>query len=200
MSSEFSEHLLETAFQLLNGRLTLNDAPPARLVICGGAALIATGLLSRTTRDVDIVALIDSSGRLAEPAPLPDSLLKAAKEVAQALKLPENWMNNGPSHDDGGLFQMGLPRGLQKRLHMRNFGDHLTLYFVDRIDQIHFKLYAAVDRGGYHIADLVALNPTDKELIRAARWTMTHDVSDAFRTLLKQLLERLEYEYAAENI
>jgi hypothetical protein len=76
----------------------------------------------------------------------------------------------------------------------------LTIYFIDRIDQIHFTLYAAVDRGGYHINDLEALKPTPEELIAAARWTFTHDVSEEFRALLKQMIEKLGYGFVAENI
>jgi hypothetical protein len=68
------------------------------------------------------------------------------------------------------------------------------------MDQIHFKLYAAVDRGGYHISDLVALNPDEEELKQAARWAMTHDVSPAFLQVMRNLLKELGYEQVAENI
>lgn len=37
-------------------------------------------------------------------------------------------------------------------------------------------------------------------VVAAAHWAMTHDVSAAFRTLLKQLLEALGHERAAERI
>jgi hypothetical protein len=170
------------------------------MVVCGGAAMIVTGLLSRTTTDVDIVALLDDSQTLVAPVPLPDSLVRAAGEVAETMQLPQYWLNNGPSRDEGGLFQMGLPEGFQERLHAREYGDRLTVHFIDRIDQIHFKLYAAVDRGGYHVSDLEALNPTTDELIQAARWALTHDVSSGFRTLLKRLLETLGHGKAAEGI
>jgi hypothetical protein len=83
--------------------------------------MIATGLLSRTTRDVDILALMDDTHKLVSPVPLPDHLIKAAGEVAEALNLPENWLNNGPSRNEGGLFQMWLPAGFQERLHAREY-------------------------------------------------------------------------------
>ena len=102
--------------------------------------------------------------------------------------------------DEGGLFQMGLPEGFRERLHAQKYGNHLTVYFTDRIDQIHFKLYAAVDRGGYHISDLEALRPTAEELTQAACWALTHDVSQGFRMLLKRLLETLGYGNVAKNI
>jgi len=191
---------LVTALRLLDGRLMRAGAPSVHLVVCGGAAMIATGLLGRTTRDVDIVALLEDGQRLAAPVPLPPHLIEAADEVAEVLNLPKDWLNNGPSRDGGGLFQMGLPEGLQARLHRREYGGHLTVHFVDRLDQIHFKLYAAVDRGGYHVADLEALKPTPAELTAAARWALTHDVSEEFRQLLKQMLEVLGYGNAAETI
>ena len=201
MIKDLDGQQLDTVFRLLDGRLMRAGAQPVHLVVCGGAAMIAVGLLSRTTKDVDIVALLDDDGRkLVAPVPLPTHLLKAAGEVAEVLNLPKDWLNNGPSRNEGGLFQMGLPVGFQGRLHTREYGSHLTVCFVDRIDQIHFKLYAAVDRGGYHISDLEALRPTPDELTQAARWALTHDVSDGFHGLLKQMLERLGYGNVAKTI
>lgn len=145
-------------------------AGPVWLVICGGSALIATGLRQRTTHDADVLALMNATGELISPAPLPDYLLEAASQVARDLGLDPHWLNNGPSRDSGGLFQMGLPSGLAGRLTERVVGPRLTVYFIGRLDQIHFKLYAAADQSDpTHLADLQALNPTDAELEAAAR-------------------------------
>lgn len=54
MQKELTGDNLDTVFQLLAGRLTRNAAPAVHLVVCGGAAMTATGLLSRTTKDVGI--------------------------------------------------------------------------------------------------------------------------------------------------
>ena len=62
--------------------------------------------------------------------------------------LPEDWLNNGPSNGEGGLFRMGLPEGLAARLTWTTIGEKLALGFISRLDQIHFKLYAAVDQPG----------------------------------------------------
>ena len=44
---------IEQALQLLGERLTLAEVGPYSLVVCGGAALISCGLVSRmTTHDV----------------------------------------------------------------------------------------------------------------------------------------------------
>ncbi|MDD2710180.1 MAG: hypothetical protein PHV34_19525 [Verrucomicrobiae bacterium] len=131
-----------------------------------------------------------------------DRAFKAGRlDLARALGLFDNWLNNGPSRGVGGLFQMGLPDGFADRLTERVFGPRLTVCFISRLDQIHFKIYAAVDqRDEAHMADLRALKPTADELEKAARWTMTHDVSEPFRMELKNLLEQMGYESVAQNI
>ena len=64
--------------------------------------------------------------------------------------------------------------------------------FAGRFDQIHFKLYAMADGlSGKHEADLRDLQPTEEELLTAARWTLTHDPSDGFRSLLLGALASL---------
>ena len=199
MVRELDRDALDLAMKSLAIRLGENKAEPIEIVVCGGSALILTGMVPRTTKDVDVVALIRAR-HLASPAPLPEALLRAAKEVAEDLGLDDNWLNNGPSRGEGGLFQMGLPVGCRDRLTSVTYGERLTVHFIDRIDHIHFKLYASADRGGYHIEDLRALAPTPEELEAAARWCMTHDVSDGFRMVLTRLLEELGYEDVAERV
>jgi hypothetical protein len=190
---------LTQAFETLAMRLAANGSEPQAIVVCGGSALILTGAVVRTTRDVDVVALGLGSG-MASPDPLPEMLVRAARETAEDLGLSPDWLNNGPSRGQGGLFQMGLPDGLEQRWTTRAYGSHLTAHFVGRLDQIHFKVFAAADRGGYHIEDLLALDPTDDELVLASRWAMTHDVSDTFRTILIHLLRSIDHERAAERL
>ena len=162
----------ETALRLLNGRLKIAGAPTFNLVVCGGTALIATELVQRATRDVDIIAMANDEGELIDPAPLPVLLVKAALEVAEDLGLPEDWLNNGPSSGEGGIYRLGLPQGFADRLTWKIFGENLTVAFISRIDQIYFKLYAAVDQfGSYHATDLQSLEPTDEELLAGASWS-----------------------------
>lgn len=191
----------ETALKMLDGRLSLISAPCYRMVVCGGTALVAMGLLDRGTKDVDVVALADESGTLVDPAPLPAPLLHAAREVAEDLALPDDWLNNGPSSGDGGLYRLGLPAGLAGRLSWKRFGAHLEVGFVSRFDQIHFKLYAAVDQfGGYHASDLQALAPTDAELLVAAAWSLSHDPSPGYRLGLRAFLEAFGRGHLCERI
>jgi len=199
MDKNLNRQRLDVALESLAIRLDENGADPLALVVCGGSALILTGMVPRTTQDVDVIALM-RGGALCSPAPLPDALLRAASEVAEDLGLDGNWLNNGPSRGEGGLFQMGLPAGFAQRLDTRCYGDKLVVHFAHRIDQIHFKLYASVDRGGYHIEDLRALSPSLDELESAARWAMSHDVSDGFAMVLKGLLRELGYENVAGRL
>lgn len=201
MTIKLNSEVLEKALGLLSKLLEARGVPKQRLIICGGSALIATQLIKReTTKDVDIVALLDEKGQLMDPAPLPEALLQAAAQVADALDLPKNWLNNGPSRGEGGIYRLGLPEGFVKRLERRDIPPGLAVYFIGRQDQIHFKLYATIDRGGYHLNDLMAIKPTDEEIEAAARWTMTHDVSEAYRLDMKEKLRRMGYGAVADRI
>lgn len=192
----FDEDRLYQVLGLLDELLGMENSPCIELVVCGGSALIAAGLVRRTTRDVDVVALMDNEMRLIDPEPFPPTLTKAAEKVATSMDLPRDWLNSGPSD----LFRMGLPEAFTERLERHIIGKCLTVYFIGRLDQIYFKLYASVDRGGYHIDDLMALKPSAEELVAAAKWSMTHDVSEGYAAMLKSLLKRLGYEDAALEI
>ncbi len=186
---------------MLDGRLKINQSSGFSLVVCGGTALNAMQLIKRTTKDVDIVALMDSKNQLVDPAPLPEELLVAAKEVADTLNLPQDWLNNGPSSGDGGLFRLGLPDVFKERLVKNYQGEKLTIYFASRLDQIHFKLYAAIDQlGSYHASDLKQLSPSDEELLQAVRWAKTHDPSEGFQTAIKLFLREFGYERLVNKI
>ena len=166
------------------------------LVVIGGSALLAIGLISRPTRDVDIVALLQA-GQLHDPRPLPESLIAARDRVARDFGLPIGWLNPGPSS----LLDFGLPEGFLERLESRSYGPGLRVHFASRYDQIHFKLYAMADgTAGKHEADLRELNPTRDELVAAARWTQTHDPSEPFREELLKALAALGVDDAARDI
>jgi hypothetical protein len=58
---------------------------------------------------------------------------------------------------------------------------------------VFLKLYAAADRGpsSKHFQDLQQLQPARDELIEGARWAMTHDPSDGFRSEIAGALRML---------
>lgn len=154
------------------------------IVVVGGSALLALGLVTRTTRDVDLVALRDGQG-LSPVDPLPEALDVARARVARDFQLPADWLNPGPA----ALLTFGLPDGFMTRAHRREHGPALTAWYASRFDQIHLKLYATVDQGlGKHESDLRALQPTETELLAAARWSRTHDPSEGYRVVLGQVL------------
>jgi hypothetical protein len=159
------------------------------IVVIGGSALIALELVARTTRDVDVVALL-ADGELVSAEPLPEGMVAAAQRVADDFGLPATWLNNGPTD----LLDFGLPDGFLERAEVRSYGPGLQVLFASRLDQIHFKLYAAVDRGGQHLSDLQALQPTEEELLAAAAWSETHDTSPGYQELLDEALAYLGVE------
>ncbi|MDP8246740.1 MAG: hypothetical protein P9M00_01245 [Candidatus Tritonobacter lacicola] len=196
MATRLNSELLEKALKLLAGRLELDGSPPFNMIVCGGSSLIAMGLVVRTTKDVDVVGFIDEANRVTGAKPLPAPLLGAAKRVAADLGLDENWLNPGPAD----LVALGLPEGFMGRLEARKYGRCLIVNFISRYDQIHFKVYAAIDRGpGYHVDDLLVLKPNEKELEEAANWALTHDTSDGFRLILKDMLRKLGYESVSDK-
>ncbi|NOY81547.1 MAG: hypothetical protein GXP31_11165 [Kiritimatiellaeota bacterium] len=202
MTNLIDRKILDAALTLLGRRLQLEGIGPFILVACGGSALIARNLVPRTTtKDLDVVALADDKGGLLDPEPLPTDLLVAAEQTRLDLGLPDNWLNNGPSRGDGGLYRAGLPPGLLNRAEKRTYGKRLTVHFIGRLDQIYFKLPAAVDQGGgRHLEDLLALKPTAKELEDGARWARTYDPSEGFAWLLRELLRKMGHDAVADRI
>jgi len=203
MYNTLDYNTLNNAFVSLGA--LLEDTAPAQIniVVCGGSSLIATGLVSRTTKDVDIVAMLDANEKIVEAQSLPEALVEAAGKVAMAMKLPASWLNNGPrSIVNPRLPNSGLPEGFLQRIKKRTYGAKLNVYFMDRKDQIHFKLFAAVDLGGpgRHLDDLTSLSPTDDELIAAAQWVKIQDPSESFAEMMKTMLRMTGHERVAEQI
>ncbi len=135
--------------------------PGVEIVVIGGSALTALGLVKRATRDVDILAIADN-GELRLAAPLPQALLTARAAVAADFGLAENWLNAAPTD----LLKGGLPEGFK-------------LFAL--VDQ----------GGGRHETDLRALGPTQEELTAAARWSVTQDPSPGYRSVLVDALRVL---------
>ncbi len=174
---------------------------PVELLICGGSALNILGLGQRATEDVDVLAYVkrDEEGKVSfvRADPLGTELNEAAKRVARDFNLPGNWFNPGPAS----AVDFGLPDGLMGRVITRQYGQKMIIHFLGRYDQIHFKLYAAVDQGaGKHLDDLLALKPTSEEIESAARWSMTHDVSEGYKQNLRALLSYLGFGDVAERL
>ena len=171
----FQLEALEEALRSLGAVLQQRRTPYSLLVV-GGSGLLLLGLIDRPTGDLDVVGL-SQGGSYVKVDALPPPLAEAAVQVAHALDLSEDWLNTGPAS----LMDFGLPEGWQNRIEVRQY-DGLELHIPSRFDQVP-KLYAAVDRGpnDKHFKDLKLLNPSPDELKAAARWTIAHDPSEAFR-------------------
>lgn len=196
---QLEPNLINDIFEALDRQIGLHAGISLALVVCGGTALSALGLVMRTTQDVDVLGeVVETRDGLAiqKITAFPDWLVEAASKVGRDFDLPQNWLNLGPAAQ----LESGLPDGFEKRLVMRHYGEYLTIHFISRIDQIHFKLYAAVDRDDYHVQDLFALKPTEKEMEMAATWVVTQDVSEPFKAILKDFLEVHDYGHISERI
>lgn len=189
------------ALSALGDHLEQSQSEVVEIVVCGGSALQALGFVERTTRDVDVLAVIKSKvgagTDLLSAEPLPPAVVEAAHIVARDFGLPADWLNPGPTD----LLSQGLPEGLIGRLHRSTFGRRLVVHFVDRLDQICLKTYAAINGGGpHHLADMRALGPTDDEMLMAARWCLTQDASEVFPSLVSSFLVKVGYPDVAERL
>lgn len=191
----FTRSSLEDALETL-GALLEDWGHPFEVVAIGGGALLLIGLVERSTKDLDAVALIEA-GRWVSARPVPSMLARAIEDTAQALELPTDWFNSGPTD----LLDFGLPTGFADRTHRRVFGA-LTLHLASRQDQVAFKLYAAADRWpakDRHIQDLQRLQPSKAELQDAAAWCRTQDPSEGFFEWLLRPLPATEFGLGGEG-
>lgn len=187
MGREQLEEALETLGAVLASRQL-----SGRILVAGGSSLLLLGVIDRPTADLDVVGLA-SGDHYVKAETIPVSLAQAARDVGEALGLPDNWLNNGPAS----LFDFGLPPGFETRVSVRVYGP-LEVHVVGRFDLVCFKLYAAVDQSGYrtskHLADLKDLDPSADDLAAAARWTRTQDPSEGFAVELVKILAVLGVE------
>ena len=187
MDSPFSlDRALEATGALLERR-----GHTLAIVVVGGTALNLLRVVSRTTNDVDVIALatpqpVGSPTDVRPPDPLPPELRDAIATVARDLGLPADWLNTAVA----GQWQTGLPPGLATRVVWRRYGG-LWVGLAGRLDLIHLKLYAAADDIGTtsrHYRDLAALHPTDTELDAAQRWIGTQDPSVVVANAVREVI------------
>lgn len=124
---------LESVLLLLSERLAL-VMPGQRwdLVVCGGSALNALNLVSRTTKDIDVIGkMVNNKVCFASF----DDLFKEQIIIcSELLNLPVDWLNTGPES----YLKTGLPSGLVGRLTWRQYGHCLRIGYISRIDQVFF--------------------------------------------------------------
>ena len=161
---------LNRALALLGELLEARKLPPVDLVVCGGAALREAGIVSRVTKDVDVMARRgDVDRELMSAWPLPEELKEAVADVAAELHLPQDWLNASTSMlmvplDD-------LPGNLWTEVIEKEFGSCLRIGFVGRVGQLYLKTYAVIGREKLRdLEDLKALAPTSGEWRAVVAW------------------------------
>ncbi|HKB77229.1 MAG TPA: DUF6036 family nucleotidyltransferase [Myxococcales bacterium] len=133
-------------------------------IVVGGAALNLLGIISRQTRDCDIL----------EPALEPE-MLRSARDFAAQLRgrgdaLDDEWLNNGPAQ-----LTKVLPSGWREHLQPAFHGTAIELQTLGRADLLKVKLFALCDRG-IDLGDCLALRPTAAELAEAVPWLEVQDL------------------------
>ena len=148
-------------------------------VVIGGTALVLMGVVSRATKDVDVLI----------PA-LPDEIANAARDFAQQQRqagniVVDDWLNNGP-------MQLGdvLPAGWRDRVEPLFQGEALTFTVLGRGDLLKSKLFALVDRS-IDLEDCVALEPTADELVECVPWLEQQDGNDEWPAYVRDTLANL---------
>lgn len=196
---------LTNAIEML-GELLTHRGIDFDLAIVGGAALLLRDFISRSTLDMDAVAIVHSEKQWVNARPLPAQLVTAVREVAEALDLPrqprdeKDWLDSGPSI----LMRLGLPPGFKERTTIQRFGG-LTLRIASRIDLIHLKLWSATDpargiRREVDVEDLEKLQPTAEEIHVALQWCAQMDGRDDFISVnAAPILRRLGFKIGAAN-
>lgn len=185
-----SQDNLDDALRLLGNLLTARKGAGFWLVVCGGSALLAQEIISRSTGDVDILAIRDWDGGVDRAFPLPDALKEAAALVADELHLGGNWLNSAASMHVPDLHL--LPASFWQELETRDYGHHLKISFVTRSGQIQLKTYAALNRvAARDLEDLRALAPDNSETEAAVRWVLDHVPVLSHRDKLPDLLTHL---------
>jgi hypothetical protein len=132
-------------------------------VVVGGAALNLLGVVSRPTKDCDILYPL-----------LSDEIAGAAKAFAvmkrQASEvISDDWLNNGPT-----TLAARLPADWRDHLRTVFSGRAVHLECLGRDDLLRSKLFASCDRG-LDLGDCLALAPTREELARLLPWLDLQD-------------------------
>lgn len=165
---------LNSLFDQLNG--SLNKLKEHRkIVIYGGAALIALNHIARATVDIDVFA-----------PRLDEVFKKVIKEVGEKNQFNEHWINS-----TGKAFVKELPKGWQNRTFEIYKGSNLTVLSLGRIDLIFSKLLAELDRAE-DLEDVKGLKPSISELDIVAEPLMALENNQAWKKKVSELISILK--------
>lgn len=180
---------VERALTELGRQLALRDADHVTVLCCGASVLCAMGILSRRTLDVDAIGTIDGGGNILAIEEFSPEMVEAVAASGLALDLAPEWFNAAAS----AILSRGLPSGAIRRSerHTFDYGPCLTVRFLDRIDLVALKMFAALDphKGRRHVEDLVEIDPSREELHHGVAWMSSWPSNSAFQEALRRLLE-----------
>ena len=151
----------------------------------GGTALNLLGVVSRPTKDCDILwpQLSDEIGNAAKAFAVDR---RQAGEV-----IPDDWLNNGPAS-----LSAQLPADWRDHLQTVFSGRAVRLECPGRNDLLRSKLFALCDRG-LDLGDCLALAPSSEELVNLLPWLDLQDGNPGWpahvHATLADLGQRLGY-------
>ena len=147
-------------------------------IVIGGAALNIMDIVSRKTKDVDLI----------DPK-IPEEIKNASIEFSKRKpEIDHNWLNNGPIS-----IIKNLPRDWRQTLEIIFEGNALTLRTLSRINLIRTKLFAFCDRQ-IDKGDCIALSPTEDELSLAIEWVILQDANEQWPSHVKEMINELKKE------
>jgi hypothetical protein len=132
-------------------------------IVVGGAALNLLGVISRATKDCDVL----------DPE-IPPAVATVARAFAAEVRksgetLQDDWLNNGPRS-----LAVDLPPEWREQIRPVFVGKKLRLQTLGRKDLLRVKLFALCDRG-IDLGDCLALAPTEEELALVRPWIYRRD-------------------------
>jgi hypothetical protein len=153
--------------------------------VVGGTALNLLGVVSRPTKDCDILwpQLSDEIGNAVKAFAVDR---RQAGEV-----IPDDWLNNGPAS-----LSAQLPADWRDHLQTVFSGRAVRLECPGRNDLLRSKLFALCDRG-LDLGDCLALAPSSEELVNLLPWLDLQDGNPGWpahvHATLADLGQRLGY-------
>ena len=188
---------IQNVLNALAEQLEVLHTGPVELIVCGGAAMQTLGYITRRTEDIDIIAHLDEAMAIIRGRPPCPLFAQALRRVQKDFNLSNDWMSDRSRV----LVDLGVPEGLLDRAEKRSFRINLIVHFIGRHDQICFKLYAAVDEfGGKHLDDLLAMKPSDGDLVKAAQWCISASPAKGYRKIIRDFLEKTGFSNVAEGL
>ncbi|MEQ1736561.1 MAG: DUF6036 family nucleotidyltransferase [Rhodoglobus sp.] len=183
----FGANELRRALDVL-GRILEDRGYSSEIVLIGGGALLLQGWITRPTKDLDALAVVDH-GTYRSAKPFPALLQEAIEDTAPVVGMEPHWLNAGPTAQ----LDYDLPEGFRDRTTKVQF-HALVIQLAGRFDLICLKLYAAADhdRRSKHVADLIALAPEPDEFARAAIWVKRQDAGPEFASFVDAVISHVE--------